>query len=187
MTLAWKEGIDMLTKSVEYGAAEVMDEMPYGLYIIGSRSDADVNGMMADWLMQVSFEPRLVAVAFENDAHTLENIRAHGHFTVNLLSQDNESVQLAARFAQPYFGAKVSGRDRDAARTVHHKLDGIPYWTTPSGCPVLDQAMAWLECHTKTFIPVGDHTLVVAQVIDGGALRNGDALTSSYAGWSYSG
>ncbi len=44
----------------------VMHELPYGLYIIGSREESDgkVNGMMADWVMQVSFEPRLVAVAF---------------------------------------------------------------------------------------------------------------------------
>ena len=35
----------------------VMDEMPYGLYIIGSRMGNEVNAMMADWVMQVSFVP----------------------------------------------------------------------------------------------------------------------------------
>ena len=44
-----------------------MHEMPYGLYIIGSKEDdGRVNGMMADWVMQVSFEPRLVAVSDAN-------------------------------------------------------------------------------------------------------------------------
>jgi flavin reductase (DIM6/NTAB) family NADH-FMN oxidoreductase RutF len=54
-----------------------MHELPYGLYIIGSKeAEGDkVNGMMADWVMQVSFNPRLVAVAFERDAHTLGNVR----------------------------------------------------------------------------------------------------------------
>ncbi len=61
--------------------AEVMDEMPYGLYIIGSTSHSDVNGMMADWVMQVSFSPRLIAVALEKDAHTLQNVRATSRFT----------------------------------------------------------------------------------------------------------
>jgi flavin reductase (DIM6/NTAB) family NADH-FMN oxidoreductase RutF len=53
-----------------------MHEMPYGLYIVGSKESAGkINGMMADWVMQVSFEPRLVAVSFENNSHTLANLR----------------------------------------------------------------------------------------------------------------
>ena len=166
--------------------AEVMDEMPYGLYIIGSTSHSDVNGMMADWVMQVSFSPRLIAVALEKDAHTLQNVRATSRFTVNMLSQDNPSVHLAAKFAQPYFGSKISGRDLDAARQVHHKLDGIPYRKTPSGCPVLAEAMAWLECKAITFLPAGDHVIVIGAVTDG-VLRDGEPLTSGYAGWAYSG
>ncbi|MFQ6019933.1 MAG: flavin reductase, partial [Dehalococcoidia bacterium] len=51
--------------------SRAMSEMPYGLYIIGSRAGDEVNGMMADWVMQVSFAPRLIAVAIENDARTL--------------------------------------------------------------------------------------------------------------------
>src|SRR3990172_1903114 len=86
-----------------------MDCMPYGLYIIGSKMDEGVNAMMADWVMQVSFKPRLVAVSFENDARTLANIKANGVFTVNFLSEGEESMHLAGRFAQPYFGAKVHG------------------------------------------------------------------------------
>ena len=41
------------------------------LYIVGSHDTAsENNGMMADWVMQVSFVPRMVAVSFENDPHT---------------------------------------------------------------------------------------------------------------------
>ena len=76
----------------EENLQRVMHEMPYGLYIIGSKEagtgdgEARVNGMMADWVMQVSFDPRLVAVSFENDSHTLGNVREHRFFTANLLS-----------------------------------------------------------------------------------------------------
>jgi len=83
----------------------VMHEMPYGLYIVGSKeSDGRVNGMMADWVMQVSFQPRLVAVAFEGTSHTLANVRERRYFSVNLLAQDDESMELARRFAQPFSG-----------------------------------------------------------------------------------
>jgi len=82
----------MTTKRVDLDPiAEALEQMPYGLYIIGSRGEDNINGMMADWVMQVSFSPRLVAVSFENNSHTLANVRERPHFTVNLLAQDDES------------------------------------------------------------------------------------------------
>ncbi|HEY5640252.1 MAG TPA: flavin reductase family protein [Dehalococcoidia bacterium] len=167
----------------------VMHELPYGLYIIGSREEEDgrVNGMMADWVMQVSFEPRLVAVAFEGDSHTLANVRARSFFTVNLLSQDEESMDLARRFAQPFSGDKVKGRKGPEATAVHYKLDGLPYDLTDNGCPVLEAAMAWFECQAEDFVPIGDHILAVGRVLDGSMVREAEPLTSTYTGWTYSG
>ena len=173
----------------ENDVARVMDEMPYGLYIIGSKEPEDgrVNGMMADWVMQVSFGPRLVGVAFENDSHTLGNVRAHNLFTVNLLSADAAGMELARPFAQPFSGAKVKGRKADEAVKVHYKLDGLAYQTTERGCPILDAALGWLECEAEQFIPIGDHTLVVGRVLDGRVAREGEPLTSVFTGWTYSG
>ena len=165
-----------------------MHEMPYGLYIIGSKEgDGRVNGMMADWVMQVSFDPRLIAVSFETNSHTLHNVRERRHFSVNLLAQDDESMELARRFAQPYSGGKVHGRKGEAATAVHYKLDGAAYSTTANGCPVLDAAMAWLDCELVDEQPIGDHVLVTALVLDGAVLKEAEAMTSSYTGWTYSG
>lgn len=165
---------------------DVMEQMSYGLYIIGSQKDGDADGMMADWVMQVSFRPRLVAVAIENDATTLQNIRATGRFSVNFLSQDQAGMALAARFAQPYYDAKIGGRGTTAVR-VHHKLAGVPHTLTASGCPVLEGALAWLECEVDQLIPTGDHTLVTGRVTDAVRLREGEPLTSTFTGWNYSG
>jgi flavin reductase (DIM6/NTAB) family NADH-FMN oxidoreductase RutF len=169
-----------------YGASRALAEMPYGLYIVGSRSDEVPNGMMADWVMQVAFEPRLVAVSIENDAHTLANVNRSGVFSVNLLSADE--FGLAAKFAQPYFGSKVSGRGSPARDEVHHKLDGVRHEPgAHTGCPVLTDALAWLECHVRMTVPLGDHTLVIGRVVDGGVLHEGEPLTSLITGWPYSG
>ncbi len=166
----------------------VMHEMPYGLYIVGSKEDGGkVNGMMADWVMQVSFSPRLVAVSFENNSHTLGNVRERRHFTVNLLAQDDESMELARAFAQPFSGAKVSGRKGEESTRVHYKLDGLAYRLTERGCPVLETAMGWLECEAERFLAIGDHTLVVGRVLDGRVEREAEPLTSAYTGWTYSG
>ena len=165
---------------------DVMAAMPYGLYIIGSRGRDGLDGMMADWVMQVSFAPRMVAVSFENDARTLENLRATGQFTVNLLSEEEASMALAAKFAQPYYDEKVQGRGGTATR-VHHKIDTVPHSLTASGVPILDRAMAWLECKAREFVPLGDHTLVDGEVLDGALLRDANPLTSTFTGWNYSG
>jgi flavin reductase (DIM6/NTAB) family NADH-FMN oxidoreductase RutF len=174
----------MATEQLE----RVMHEMPYGLYIVGSKEpDGKVNGMMADWVMQVSFQPRLVAVSFENNSHTLANVRERSYFTVNLLAQDDESMELARAFAQPFSGAKVSGRKGAEATKVHYKLDGLDFRLTEHGCPVLAAAMAWMECEAEQFLAIGDHTLVVGRALDGNVEREADPLTSTYTGWTYSG
>ena len=171
----------------EEPVSEALETMPYGLYVIGSHSEAgEPNGMMADWLMQVSFQPRLVACSFENDATTLKNIRATGVFSVNVLPEDEK--ELPARFAQPHDASKIKGRSEEASARVYDKLRDVPYSRgDQTGCPVLDAALAWLECRAQQFVPAGDHTLVIGRVLDGGVLRDGEPLTQRTLGWSYGG
>jgi flavin reductase (DIM6/NTAB) family NADH-FMN oxidoreductase RutF len=167
--------------------AQALETMPYGLYIVGSRNDAgDLNGMMADWVMQLSFKPRLVGVSVENNATTLRFIRETGVFTVNVLPSDEKA--LAQRFAQPRDASKIEGRSEEASAVVYDKLRGIAYSRgEQTDCPVLDDALAWLECRVEQLIEAGDHTLVVGAVLDGAPLREGDALTQKTLGWSYAG
>jgi len=173
--------------AIGWDIPRVMEEMPYGMYIVGTADGQGApNGMMADWVMQISFKPRLVAVSIENDAHSLANIRSNGRFTVNLLPQDEAGWKLAARFAQPYDGSKV-GQRHDAEHPYHLKLEGIGYGVVDGGAPILVDALSWLECQAHEFFSLGDHTLVIGEVLNGAVLHEGDPLTSTYTGWNYSG
>ena len=167
--------------------AEVLETFPYGLYIVGSRgADGTLNGMMADWMMQVSFHPRLVCCSVENDATTLRFIRETSAFTVNVLPI--EARELAARFAQPRDASKIKGRSEEESARIYDKLAGISYTLgEQTGCPLLDDALAWLECEVDQLLPAGDHTLVIGRVLGGVVLREGDALTQKTLGWEYSG
>ena len=162
-----------------------MHELPYGVYVLGTVRDGDPNVMVADWVMQVSFKPRLVVVAFEQDATSLANVRASRVFTVNLLAQET-GMDLASAFLQPKDGSKIGGRSGVAAG-IHNKLEGVQYRTTPDGCPILYDTHAWCACEAEEFFAVGDHVLVTGRVVDGAPIGEGDPLTSIYTGWTYAG
>jgi flavin reductase (DIM6/NTAB) family NADH-FMN oxidoreductase RutF len=163
-----------------------LDLFPYGLFIIGSRGSDNINGMMADWVMQVSFEPRLVACALERSSTTLRNLRETGTFTVNILSADDRA--LAVKFCQPREAAKIQGRSEEASEVIYDKLTGIAYEEGAlTDCPVLEQALGYIECEVDQLVEAGDHVLVIGRVLGGEVFRDGEPLSSRALGWNYSG
>lgn len=176
-----------MTRKIELDpVVEALETMPYGLYIIGSHGSDNINGMMADWSMQVSFNPRLVAVSLESNSTTLRNLRESGFFTINMLGAEQRS--LAVKFCQPRQASKVVGRSEDASAVVYDKMDGVPYQMGElTDCPILDAGLAYLECQVDQLVDVGDHTLAVGRVLDGAVLREGEPLTQRILGWSYAG
>jgi flavin reductase (DIM6/NTAB) family NADH-FMN oxidoreductase RutF len=167
----------------EEDAKAALDLMNYGMYVIGSRGAAGLNVMAAHWLMQISFKPRMVALSLENDARTLANVRETRVFSVNVMGE--ESRALVASFLQPANPTKIIGRTGQP-----HAVDkraGVEYKTMATGCPILRDALAWMECEVEGGLPTGDHTLVVARVIDGGQIAHGKPLRDDDLGWTYSG
>jgi flavin reductase (DIM6/NTAB) family NADH-FMN oxidoreductase RutF len=175
--------------------AEALEQMPYGLYIIGSRSgpvmgpggSEEINGMMADWLMQVSFKPRLLGLSLENNSTTLRFVRESGVFSVNLLPATGR--ELAAKFCQPRDASKIQGRSESAAALTYDKFRGVAWQEGEhTRCPILLDAIAFLECETEALFPAGDHTLVTGRVINGAVLNyESEPLTQRILGWSYAG
>ncbi|MGI8589058.1 MAG: flavin reductase family protein [Chloroflexia bacterium] len=144
----------------------------YDLYIVTARSGEDRGAFTANWLMQASFEPPMIAIAVEHDAHSLGVLRAAGAFAVNILESGQR--ELAGQFGRSH--AKVGD-----------KLAG--YQTKPgsTGAPLLDQALGALECRVVSESPCGDHVLFVAEVVDAHLWREGTPLTMAEAGFRYSG
>ncbi len=167
--------------------AKALLAMCYGVHVIGSASAAgERNLMIADWVMQVSFSPRLVAASIENDARTLRFVRETGAFTVNLL-HERDGHEIARKVVMPAEGRKIRGRSEEAAEAVHDKLQGLAHWLTPGGAPVLAEALGWYACAVEQFVETGDHTLVVGRVTDGDVQRSGEILTEKELGWEYAG
>jgi len=169
------------------GVEKALLALSYGVHVIGSRSgDGSMNAMLADWVMQVSFKPRLVAVSIENDARTLRFIRETKAFTVNLL-HEKDGIDIARKVVMPSEAKKVRGRSEAAAAQVIDKLDGVPYGLHDNGCPVLDRALGWIACEAVAFHETGDHTIVVGRCTDGERVRPGEMLIERDLGWEYGG
>jgi flavin reductase (DIM6/NTAB) family NADH-FMN oxidoreductase RutF len=168
----------------EDDARAALDMMNYGLYVIGSRGPAGRNVMAAHWLMQVSFKPRMVALSLENDARTLTNVKETRVFSVNVMGE--ASMGLVASFLQPSDPSKILGRTA-TGQAIIDKLAGVPHKTMATGCPILRDALAWFECEVEGGVPVGDHTLVVGRIVDGGQISHGKPLRDDDLGWTYSG
>lgn len=151
-------------------AKPALEQISYGLYVIGSKDGDEVNGMTANWLTQCSFEPRMVALAVEAESHTMTNIRASKVFSVNLVAEAD--TRLIEQFVEPQ-------------ERAGNKLGGIDFRTATTGCPILEQALAWIECEVVQTVMTGDHELVVGRVVDGGENREGEPLTLKAMGWSY--
>jgi flavin reductase (DIM6/NTAB) family NADH-FMN oxidoreductase RutF len=64
---------------------------------------------------------------------------------------------------------------RFASWDVAEKFRGLAYRTETSGAPVLEIALAWLDCKVSATYPAGDHTIYIGEVLSGDA-REGPPL-----------
>src|SRR3954451_17185316 len=87
------EGIDNDDAKVEYDKRRrrLLWTFPSGLYVIGSRDGDRRNAMTANWVTQVSFDPKLVAVSIDHTALTHELISASNAFTVNTIDREDRA------------------------------------------------------------------------------------------------
>lgn len=145
--------------------AALFRRLTQGVYVVGAAHEGRRDAFTAAWLMQVSFEPLLLALSVNPDNASAPLLRAAGEFTVSVLAGDQ--LDLARRF-----GTR-SGRDED-------KLAGVRWRPGRGGAPVLEDAVAFFECEETDRLPVGDHDLVVARVTGGRVLR-ADAVPLGYA------
>jgi flavin reductase (DIM6/NTAB) family NADH-FMN oxidoreductase RutF len=133
----------------------VMWTMPSGLYVLGSRAGERRNGMTLSWATQVSSAPKLIGVGVEKEAFTHELIAEGGVFCLNIV--DREDRAIVRKFTKPV------DVDLDA-----HTLNGFAFRDGPTGAPVLDQAVAWLDCRVHSTVDLGEHSLFIGEVVDAG-------------------
>ena len=136
-------------------------KLTYGIYVLTSRTDAAINAMVASWVSQVSYKPPLVMVAVHPNRYSHQLIRQGGGFALHVLA--NTQANLLSRFKGADLKAKFASLD----------------WTTgKTGCPILKECLAYLECDLMTHYRPGNHTLFIGEVIAAGVFADEEPFTT---------
>jgi len=114
------------------------------------------SAMVASWVSQASFSPPGFTVAVAKDRAVEALLHVGDRFALNVLAAGRENGPMK-QFLQPF----APGADRFAGLELEH---------SPSGQPLLPEALAWLEATVQQRMECGDHWLLYAQVSQGGVL-----------------
>jgi len=146
----------------------------HGLYLLSVEQEGRFNASTVSWLSQASFDPPLVMVGVKANTLTHTMVEKSGQFAINLLAVGQTEM------AQAFFRhAEVEG----------DKLSGYTFEPgSVTGAPLFLDAPAWIECKITDFVKRGDHSVVVAQVVDAG-VRDADAKPMALrdTSWHYGG
>jgi flavin reductase (DIM6/NTAB) family NADH-FMN oxidoreductase RutF len=130
--------------------AALFQRLTQGVYVVGVASGVTRDAFTAAWVMQVSYDPLLLALSINANHSSYRLIKEGKSFTVNVLKKGQQGLaDHYGRSARP------------------NKMALTDWANDPTGPPLLREGLAWFECKTVDEHPVGDHVLVVARVIDG--------------------
>jgi flavin reductase (DIM6/NTAB) family NADH-FMN oxidoreductase RutF len=130
--------------------AALFQRLTQGVYVVGVAGGETRDAFTAAWVMQVSYDPLLLALSINANHSSYRLIKEGGSFTINVLKKGQ--LDLADHYGQ-------------SART--NKMALTDWANDRTGPPLLREGLAWFECKIVDEHPVGDHVLLVGRVIDG--------------------
>jgi flavin reductase (DIM6/NTAB) family NADH-FMN oxidoreductase RutF len=92
-------------------------------------------------------------VGVEKTALTHQLIAEGGSFTLNTVARDDRAI--VRKFTKPVEHDPAAGT-----------LNGFAFHDGPTGAPILDQAVAWLDCEVRNPVDCGGHTFFIGEVVD---------------------
>lgn len=136
-----------------------LGRLPTGLYIVSVPAEPEPVGFVGSFVMQVAFEPPSVCVAIKQGRAHLDAIRCAGRFGISILDEHSQGAMKA------FFKKSPDGQGPFAQ---------LPFTSAPGGAPLLDSALAVLDCRWTGEYVCGDHVVVFGAVEAGRLQRAGD-------------
>ncbi|MEN9504720.1 MAG: hypothetical protein RI958_646 [Actinomycetota bacterium] len=127
---------------------QVLGHFPTGVTVVtGLRGDEPV-GFTIGSFTSVSLDPPLVGFLPMTNSERWNQIRSSGSFCVNILGQTHDD--LCWQFSKS---------------SITEPFDGVAWHrSATTGSPILDEAIAWIDCTITEVIDAGDHHFVMGKV-----------------------
>jgi 3-hydroxy-9,10-secoandrosta-1,3,5(10)-triene-9,17-dione monooxygenase reductase component len=130
---------------------EVLGHFASGVTVVTADTEDGPIGFTCQSFSSLSLDPPLIAFAPARTSQTWPRLRDMRRFGVNVLAEGQDAVS------------------QNFARSGADKFTGVAWTPSPHGSPVLDDVVAWIDGELWAEYDGGDHTIVVARVLDLGA------------------
>ena len=126
----------------------VLGSYPTGVTLVASADENGPFAMVIGSFGSVSLDPPLVQFMPTTNSGTWARIRPTGAYCVNVLGDDQLDL------SNSFFNKDVD------------PFDAIDWRPGPTGSPIIEGCLAWIDCDIDTVYEGGDHHIVVGKVRD---------------------
>ena len=128
------------------------------LSVVTTKQEDLAGAMLASWVSQATFSPPGLTVAVAKERAIESLLHSGSHFVLNIL-QEGKHLGLMKHFLKPF----KPGEDR---------LSDVSTEEAENGCPIISDALAYIECRIDNRMECGDHWLIYAVAEKGKVLKN---------------
>ena len=126
-----------------------MGHYPTGVALVTGRApDGELLAMVVGTFSSVSLDPPLVSFMPMKSSSTFRKMQECDSLCINIFGGEQESEMLSI------------------AQRWQNKLDGIDWYPSPAGDPVLKNSIAWIDTTIADTVEAGDHWIVLCRVHD---------------------
>jgi flavin reductase (DIM6/NTAB) family NADH-FMN oxidoreductase RutF len=142
--------IDREVSSDDFRSA--MRHLAGGVSVITAGRGRDITGMTVTSVSSLSVDPPTLIVSINRESSSWPLLKRYGFFGVNILTSDQ--IDIAERFTGK---GGLKGADRFA---------GARWITRASGVPLLEGALAAIDCEVEHIVERHSHAIVIGRVLD---------------------
>jgi flavin reductase (DIM6/NTAB) family NADH-FMN oxidoreductase RutF len=151
---------------------QTLRSLSNGMYIVTSSAGGRHGAATITWLSQASFAPPLVMAAIRPESTLFQCLSESGVAAIHVLDESQQDI--AFRFFRH-------------TNVVDDTINGEPFTAGTTRAPILTNAAAYVECLVRQMVRMGDHAVVIFEVIEAGCRRPLQPLTVAASPWRYGG
>jgi len=146
---------------------DTLFNISYGLYVVSSVIDGEINAQLANTVFQVTSKPTTIAISISKQNFTHQFIEDSKVFSVSIISDKWTLMEIGK------FGFRT-GRDFDKFSDCNYKIG-------KNGAPIiLSDTVGYFECKVISSLDAGSHTIFLGEVIEADNISNLNPMTYNY-------